>query len=63
MAVWNILDTKLISDIIGEVNPDGEDIKPKKQPNMSVANYVRVQASISHKKERRHKKNTNMETP
>lgn len=53
MAIWNVYDTKLISDICGTVEPTGEEIPPKKGHDVSVSTYVRKKASKTHLKMRK----------
>lgn len=53
MAIWNVADTKIISDVIGSVTEDGQQQPPKMKKTMSVANFVRIKASRIHKQERK----------
>jgi len=42
MAIWNVYDTKIIADVVGQVDAEGNEKEPKKPKDMSVANYVRI---------------------
>ena len=53
MAIWNIYDTQLISDICGTVQPNGDEIAPKKGHDTSVSAYVRKKAAKDQLKRRK----------
>jgi hypothetical protein len=50
MSVWNVYDTKIIKNVLGTIDKEGNPIGPKKAQDNSVSDYVRkaaVRAQIS----------------